>query len=162
MFLLLLIGIGTAAILYPVIHELSHLLCALVFGAIVIDYTVFPIPSVLCNVGGLNDWQLFLVVLSGPIIPFIIGIILKINNFWIYYIKTVIVLISGFSFVISIIGMRLNWEILTEQDDIVRFANLIPYGEGICFVICILGIVTVIYTLIRMKNRMFVTNVFNM
>lgn len=150
LFMLLPIGLLTAIIIYPFLHEMSHSICALLFNAEVLYCNLFPLPNVICNVRELTKLQLFIVAIGGPLIPFILGVIVRPKNFWLQYVKGIVIGISILSFFISILGFVLDWEIVREQDDIVRFASQIDGGMIIGVCICIAGILVAVCELTRM------------
>lgn len=152
LFMLLPIGLIAAIIIYPFLHEASHSLCAIAFDAEVVKFNLSPLPSVLCNVEGLTKIQLFLVAIAGPIVPFVMCSLIKTKFFWLEYVRMIIVLISILSFSISLIGILFGWEIISEQDDIIRFASYIENGKTISVGICVIGICIAIIGLVRITK----------
>ena len=152
LFMLLPVGLTTAIIIYPFVHETSHSICALLFGADIVNFALFPLPNVTCNSSALSALQLFFIAVGGPLIPFILSVAIRSTNFWINYIKGLMIGISSLSFVISILGFLFDWKIVKEQDDIVRCASLLPNGVTISIIICSIGIAVAICELVRMKK----------
>ncbi len=109
-------------------------------------------PNVICNASALSALQLFFIAVSGPLIPFILSVAIRSKNFWINYIKGLMIGISSLSFVISILGFLFDWKTVKEQDDIVRCASLLPNGVTISIIICSIGIAVAICELVRMKK----------
>lgn len=74
------IGLFTAILLYPTLHEAGHSLLALIVGAKVVDFNLFPIPSIMCDVFGVGNTGIILIGLGGIIIPYVISMIFKTKN----------------------------------------------------------------------------------
>lgn len=153
LFMLLPVGLFTAIIIYPVLHEISHSICAIAFGARVVKFSLFPLPNVLCNVGMMTNEKLFFVAVSGTLFPLFLCMIIRSKSFWVNYIKMLIVGISILSFFISIFGFAFTPEILLNQDDIVRFSTLITGGNIISLIICITGIFISLIILLKTLKR---------
>ena len=66
---LLAVGLFTAAVMYPLLHEAGHSLAALLLGGRVVELRLFPIPSVLCDVGGIGSAGLVVFALCGAALP---------------------------------------------------------------------------------------------
>ncbi|WP_294953123.1 hypothetical protein [uncultured Eubacterium sp.] len=140
LFMLLPVGLFTAIIIYPFLHELSHSMCAIAFGANVVNFSLFPLPSVVCSFETMSNARMFFIAISGTIIPLLLCIAVRSKIFWINYIKILIIVISILSFLISIFGFIFAPEILLNQDDLVRFSALITGGNVVSLAICIIGI----------------------
>ena len=65
------IGLFTAILLYPTLHEAGHSLLALIVGAKVVDFNLFPIPSIMCDVFGVGNTGMIVMGLGGIIIPYV-------------------------------------------------------------------------------------------
>ena len=61
--LALIIGIGffMALIGYPFLHESGHIVASVLVGAEVLELTLFPVPSVLCDVTGVDTIGLVII-----------------------------------------------------------------------------------------------------
>lgn len=104
------------------------------------EFSLFPLPSVVCNVEMMSNTGMFFIAISGTLIPLLLCIALKSKMFWINYIKILIIVISILSFLISIFGFAFAPEILLNQDDLVRFSALITGGNIVSLAICFIGI----------------------
>lgn len=78
---LFLVGLFIAVIVYPVMHELSHSVTAMLVGAEVVEINLFPLPNVLCDVAGIDEIGIVFIGLSGMIIPFFISAVFKPKSF---------------------------------------------------------------------------------
>lgn len=72
--MMLIIGLCVAVIIYPALHELGHSVAAIIAGAKIIEFNLFPIPSVLCNVRDVNTTGMVLISVSGSFFPLLLVI----------------------------------------------------------------------------------------
>ena len=82
---ILFFGLLTAVVIYPFLHETGHSIAAFLLGAEVLEFNLFPIPNVLCNMKNLPDNRIFLVGLDGLFFPVLFAaVIQKVfhNRFW--------------------------------------------------------------------------------
>lgn len=100
-------GLFIAVIVYPFLHELGHLLAAVLFGAKVIEFHLLPIPNILCDSTGLSTFLLSLIGFSGMMLPFAISMLIHTNNYYLWYGGLILKGISLLSFIISIVGVFL-------------------------------------------------------
>lgn len=121
------IGLFIAIIVYPVLHELGHVLVAIIIGSEVLEFNLFPLPNVLCNVSGVSTVENIMIGAGGIILPFVFSTVIYSKKFWIWYIGMVINIICLISFVISTIGcvLFLVAEPI-ENEDITQILNLCP------------------------------------
>lgn len=116
--LMLIVGLCVAIVIYPAIHELGHSVVAIVVGAEVIEFNLFPLPSVLCNVGNVSSAGMVLISIGGSIFPLLLAIISP-KRFWSWYSCFTIRWISLWSFIISEVAIiSFCFGIPFEQDDI--------------------------------------------
>ena len=98
---LFIIGIITAVIVYPILHELSHSIMCIFWGAEIIEINMLPYPSVLCNVSDVDTIGTIVIGMSGMLLPYIFVNIIKVKFFWIWYATYIVKVISALAFVIS-------------------------------------------------------------
>lgn len=84
--LVLFLGLFIAVLGYPFLHELGHSIVAILMGASVEEFCLFPVVYVLCNVYGIGEFGQVLIGVSGMLFPFICGIIIHCKNFWLWYV----------------------------------------------------------------------------
>ena len=60
---------------------------ALVVGADVVEFNIFPVPNIMCNVFELSDLKIFAIGLGGIFVPYLISFLLRPKNFWGWYTK---------------------------------------------------------------------------
>lgn len=151
---LIIVGLLTAVILYPFLHEVGHLLVALLVGARITDFNIFPMPFIECEVSDIDITGQIFIGLGGIVFPFVLSMILKPKCFWGWYASFMLRGISVYSVILSIVAAVLyinenSW----QKEDIVRILHLFPNGTGLFLtVLCIMGV----YGLIRLwKEKLF-------
>ena len=102
---LLAVGLLTAIFLYPLLHELGHMLTAVVFGYKVLNFQLLPLPSVMCEMDMINRFTIIVVGFGGMLLPYFISLMPPRKQFWLWYLWLVISVICLLSFVISIVGI---------------------------------------------------------
>lgn len=121
---LLFLGLFIAILWYPFLHELGHGMVAVLVGASIEDFRMFPVAYVLCNVYGIGDFGQVLIGISGMLFPFICGIIINCKNFWLWYVGLVLNIIPTIAFTISIVGCFLFEKNPIQNDDITQILNI--------------------------------------
>ena len=119
--LILAIGFASALFIYPLIHELGHVIASFCVGADVMEFTLFPLPSVLCDVGKIDNTSKVIIGFGGMVLPLIIAEIVPKKWFWTWYIRMLLKGISLLSFLISVVSVTAN---CNPQDDMV---NVLKY-----------------------------------
>ena len=102
---LLAVGLLTAIFLYPLLHELGHIITAVGFGYKVSNFQLFPLPSIMCEMDMSNRFTIIVVGLGGMLLPYFISLMPPRKQFWLWYLWLVISVICLLSFVISIVGI---------------------------------------------------------
>ena len=69
LFGILFFGLLTAVIIYPFLHESGHLIAAVLLGAEVLEFNLFPLPNVLCDMTHMRDISIIIVGLNGLFFP---------------------------------------------------------------------------------------------
>lgn len=104
---LLFIGLFAAILVYPVLHESGHFLFAFLSGANIIEISLLPLPSVLCQMNMSDPMSVVFTGLGGIIIPFVATIVVPSQKFVTWYLWTVLKGICLISVMISIVGIYL-------------------------------------------------------
>lgn len=86
-------GLFVAIIMYPFLHELGHSMMAILVGTKVIDFNLFPLPYVTCEVSNLNTTSMILIGLAGMFVPSLISINIRSESFWFWYCNLVMKII---------------------------------------------------------------------
>lgn len=85
MLILITYGLLVILIIYPVIHELGHIIAAAVCGGEVKEMALFPFPSILCDISNISDTGIVLVGMAGIFIPFIVSETIHFKSFALWY-----------------------------------------------------------------------------
>ncbi len=73
---LLLVGLLTAGILYPLLHEAGHWAATLLLGGEILEFHLLPRPNVLCELGKIGGAKRALIGLCGMALPFAAALVL--------------------------------------------------------------------------------------
>ncbi len=154
MIALIIVGLITAIIIYPFLHEIGHSLVALLVGARIVDFNILPIPFVKCEASNVDITGQTLIGVAGIVFPFVLSMMLKSKWFWGWYISLILKGISVYSVILSIIATVLHingnsW----QNEDVVQVLHLFPSGTWLLLaVFCIMAT----YGLMRLfKERVF-------
>ena len=153
---LFVVGLITAVFVYPIMHELGHLIVALLLDVKIIDINLFPLSYIICDFEGIGDLGVAAVGLGGALLPFIVSCVVKPNNFWLWYSNVLIQFISLLSFLVSgisaIVFIFTN-STLTVTDDVVQMLNLSPKNQW--FVMLFIVLLTAVATIKLMRSKLF-------
>lgn len=94
---LILIGLFVSLICYPLLHELGHVFATILVGGNVKQMTLFPVPSVLCELTETTHQKLIFTGLSGVMLPAVFSIIYTPKHFSLWYANLMMKLISVYS-----------------------------------------------------------------
>lgn len=135
---ILFAGVFTAAFLYPFLHEAGHALAAFAVGAELKAFNLYPVPSVLCNIATLDNYEIMLIGFGGMLLPFISVAFIQPKGFWSSYIVFImrgICLLSFFISFISIIMFYNGHEI--ADDDMTKILE-IDSSNGILYALILI------------------------
>lgn len=131
MLYIIIMGVAVAVFIYPFFHELGHVIISYLVGAEIKDFTLFPLPSVLCNVGGISNFDKILIGIGGMLLPFAAALCFPRKWMLTGYIRLLLKGIVLLSFLISFISVVAN---CNAQDDIVQTMSFWKSGrQGIVF-----------------------------
>lgn len=154
-FKMLLITFITMLFIYPLLHELGHGFIALIVGADIYEFSIFPQAYVLCDIFNVNITGIILMFLNGIIFPFIISeliSLLKFNNFEVWYVNFIIKLNCAVSYLYTIVVIFMyanNTPI--PNDDMTQALNYWPEGMGFCLFLMISLSILSIWRLLKTK-----------
>lgn len=155
---ILVIGLLTAIIIYPVLHESGHSVAAILFGADVVEFNLFPLPNVLCNMGSVNKIGIVITGIGGMIMPLFISVVIPVKRFWLWYTALILKGISLFSLIISTVAIIL-YQLGTPMinEDITQVLNIWNDGWIACLIISVLLSALIVISIIRRKplQRLF-------
>jgi len=150
--LLLFLGLATAIVIYPFLHETGHSLATILCGGKVLEFHLFPLPNVLCDMSCISKSSMAIIGMSGMIFPLIIAIAFRKILFAIWYVSELIIGISAMAFVISILSIILfNFGKQSPNEDAIKIITLIPQSQ--IAIITIMAILTTISIFAIIKNK---------
>ena len=124
---LLAVGLFTAVLLYPFLHEFGHAAAAILAGAKVEEFHLLPLPNVLCNMRGVCAAGKAWIGAGGIALPIVIAALPCPKGFWTWYIRLLLkgisllaVLISAVSAVLFLYGRPV------ANEDITQMLQLLP------------------------------------
>lgn len=149
---LLITGLLTAVIIYPLLHELGHSVMAIMVGASVLEMELLPIPYVLCSTDGTDIIGQVIIGTGGIIMPLIISQIKVCSNFWLWYTRLLLKGISVLAFIISTIStiLYINGNPL-PNDDTTQILQLWPNGIWIILLLSVVMGITVSVSIVKEK-----------
>ncbi len=149
---LFVVGLLTAVIIYPFLHELGHVMMAYIVGAEVMEVTLLPLPSILCNMGPGSKYDFILVGVGGMLLPYIITEIRAPKNFWLWYIWVLVKGISLLAFAIScmaIVSFRLGRPM--QNEDITKVLQAEPANAMAYMTILLVLLAWGIYEIVKTR-----------
>lgn len=149
---MLIVGLFTAVLLYPALHELGHSLATLMFGGKVIEFHLLPLPNMLCDGSSVGNAGLVTIGLCGMLIPFLISISFKPKHFTVWYVMQLIKGISSLAFALSLMslfGRKFGFRI--ANDDIITALNFWPDGSAFFVITIIAFLLLAIYSICRQQ-----------
>ena len=147
---LLLVGLLTAVIIYPLLHETGHLLATVVFGGKVVEFNLFPIPNILCDVVNMEKGDLVFVGFGGVLFPLIVSLTINTKRFMAWYVLQLIKCISVLALIISLISLLgQGYGICVENDDAATLLSFCPELKNGFIVFIILLLFVSIFSLFR-------------
>lgn len=141
--LLIAIGLVSAIIVYPFMHELGHSIAACISGAQIYEFHLFPIPNVLCRFDSMNLKGVVLVGFGGMLFPAVLTGIRPPETFLRWYFWFVIKGICALSFLMSLwalVFFRTGLEI--ANDDMAQVLRFAPEYRAI-YLAVIIGLLAI-------------------
>lgn len=145
---LIVVGLVAAIIVYPFLHELGHLIAAGISGAEVYEFSLLPVPNVLCRFDSMSLRSVVITGFGGIVFPaFLTGFRVP-KRFMTWYLWFAIKCICVLSFVISIWALIFyQTGIGIENDDMTRVMQFAPKFQ-IFYLVAIIGIL--VQTLVQL------------
>lgn len=132
-------GLLTAAVVYPLLHETGHAVMAVLAGAVVAEFHLFPLPFVVCEVTGVDAVGQLCISVGGIAFPCLLSAVCRPRNFWLWYVNLLVkgiglyaVLLSAVAVVCHMSGNR--W----PNEDILHVLSVFPNSGGIVLTVLIL------------------------
>lgn len=118
--LMLIVGLIVTIVVYPILHELGHSIVAILLGAEVVEFNIFPYPNVLCNIKGVSSIGIIAISIAGCVFPILFAIKSP-SKFIGWYVCFTIRWVCVLSYLISIVSVILfRLDMPVENEDITR------------------------------------------
>ena len=146
-----LVSICTAVFVYPTLHELGHLLAAVMAGAEVLDFSVFPVPYVSMTMNVAEPLHLAAIGLCGMIFPVLCSMMTPkhlTSSVVVYVVRLVNVyawLLSCLAIVLDQIG--LSW----KNEDVLTVIHYLNGRELTIFSFCVAFLLFCIFFFVKDK-----------
>ena len=101
---MLIVGLIVTLVVYPILHELGHSIVAILFGAEVLEFNIFPYPNILCNIKSVNSMGIVTISIGGGVFP-ILFVVRSPKQFIGWYTCFTIRWICVLSYLISIVSV---------------------------------------------------------
>lgn len=136
-----IVGLIIAVIVYPFLHEVGHSLAAVIVGAKVEEFNLYPLPNVLCNVQSVGTMGLVVIGISGMLFPFLLTSMIQSKRFWSWYICFTTRGICLLSFAIALFAVVVfQTDLKMINEDITQVMQLTPDYKGV-YMIVLLGLI---------------------
>ncbi len=147
---LLGIGLVTAVLIYPLLHEAGHVLTSVLLGGRVVALSWLPLPSVVSEVGRLSAAATALIGWGGLLLPALLSLLLRPRRFCLWYGVFVLRFICLLSFLLaaaSAVCYTLGHPL--PNDDITTLLSLCGGGERTAFCCSLAGALLLLYSLFK-------------
>ncbi len=129
------VGLIVAGFLYPLLHEAGHFCAAIFTGADIIEFQLFPVPSVLCRYPHPHTGVLLISGAAGLLFPVLPTMLTTPQNFWAWYTWFVLKGICIFSFFLSLCALvAFQSGFSSLHEDIIQMVQLAPAYMPIYFI----------------------------
>lgn len=150
---LLLVGLLTAGILYPLLHEAGHWAATLLLGGEILEFHLLPRPNVLCELGKIGGAKHALIGLCGMALPFAAALVLHPKRFTAWYVLLLLRGISAFALVLSLISLiGRDCGITIMNDDVLTVLRFRPQGGQACAILLTAWLIMAVYGIFRQRS----------
>lgn len=156
--LLVALGLLTAGLIYPFFHETGHIVAALGVGASVNEFTLLPLPSIVCNMINVGNAGRITVGFGGMILPVLIALLIPRRRFLLWYLKLLLLGISLLAFGISFISVAFA---VNPQDDMVQVLKFWGCNKSVLLAVLGIGFAALLAVIIRNKPFNRILEFFN-
>lgn len=148
---MLIVGLIVTIVVYPILHELGHSIVAILFGAEVLEFNIFPYPNVLCNIKSVSSTGIIAISIAGCAFP-ILFVVKSPSKFIGWYTCFTIRWVCVLSYLISIVSVILfQLDMPVENEDITR--ALIEKPEYAFEYLMLYLVLTIIIILLIVKSN---------
>ena len=103
--LILALGVFVSVIIYPILHEAGHILCALIFGVKIEEINLFSGVNILCSVNIADKSKVIFTGYGGILFPMIISVVIRSKKFVIWCTIFFLRIINIFSIFVSVFSL---------------------------------------------------------
>lgn len=149
---MLLVGLLTAGILYPLLHEAGHWAATLLLGGEILEFHLLPRPNVLCEVAKIGGAKCALIGLCGMALPFAAAVVVWPRRFTTWYVLLLLRGISAFALVLSLISViGRDCGITIMNDDVLTVLRFRPQGGRACAILLTAWLIMAVYGIFRQR-----------
>lgn len=113
---LVVIALFVCIVVYPIVHELGHVIIAKLLGIEVVGVSIFPY-SILCSSKELSDSKEIAIALGGLALPIVICLFEITEKFFSWYMLFIFHAVTELSILIEIIIIYLNRKGIVYKND---------------------------------------------
>lgn len=146
-----LTAVSTAMFIYPILHELGHLLAAILTGSRIVEFSVFPTSYVMLETVNASAWRTVVVGLCGMIFPMLCALVHPRQltmSVIVYTIRAANILawfLSCTAIVFNHLGM--SW----ENEDVINVIRCLGGGENVLFLVCLIAMLLSFFAFFKDK-----------
>ena len=149
---ILVLGVLSTAVVYPVLHETGHCIMAIITGAKITQIGLFPLPYVACEMQSGNNVCQMVTGMGGLLFPVALSTLLKPRIFWLWYVVFAIKLTNVYALIYSMISVFLYTRgIAVSKDDIAQLLMMFP--EKILYILIAIFAVLALEIVIIFKEK---------
>jgi len=119
---------------------MGHTLASLLVGAKVLEVTLLPIPSVLCDITGVSNTGIVIIGFGGVLFPLISSVLIPRKWFVSWYFRALIQGMSVLALLISSVSIIFG---INPQDDMIQVLRFWRPNKELLVVILLLSVVAV-------------------
>ena len=150
---MLIVGLVVTIAVYPILHELGHSIVAILFGAEVLEFHIFPYPNVLCNIKSVSSIGIVVISIGGGVLPILFAMRSP-HQFIGWYTCFTIRWICVLSYFIGIVSVVLFQLGIPVQNEDITHALIEKPQYAFAYLVFYLVLIIVIVLLIVKSNPM--------
>lgn len=149
---IMIFGLFIAVFVYPTLHELGHMLSAVVCGGEIRELHIFPSAYVVCNTVNIGDVGKIVVGLSGMMLPFLLTSMMQPKKFWSWYACFILRGVCILSFLISLAAVVMfHFEREIPNEDMTQVLQVRPIYGSAYFIGLIILLLLELYLVVKSR-----------
>lgn len=100
-----MLGLIVSVVIYPVLHEIGHIIFAEIFGIKIEEINLFSEFSILCSVNIADKDKVIFIGYGGILFPMIVSLAIKPKTFVLWYMTFFLKIINIFSIILSVFSL---------------------------------------------------------